>query len=387
MKRISFFLTLWLSTLVGCGQNNATTPVAAQPTNAHVGGSCEGCEAIHESPIPFAQLSWTDTLPDFNDPGPKLEVSGIIYQRDGKTPAPNVVLYIYHTDQKGIYPTKGNETGWARRHGYIRGWVKTNADGRYRFYTLRPAAYPGNDNPQHIHPIIKEPNLNEYYIDEYLFADDPILKAHPQKEEKRGGSGIIQVQEKDGMQYATRHIILGLNVPDYPSAAKSKIQSGLALGANCPAFDPLHLSGADAGTKSCPMCKYGNGQGLMVWFNHANLDQLKPFALQLEAEMMRRGEKTLRVFLVYMNPFYDKNDVEGIRISQGKIKRWCKEQNLQKVALVWVPSPTDKSTCQTYNINPEAKNTVFLYKKRTIAAKWINMEYDEPALKTVLRQL
>lgn len=231
MKQITVLLVLCSFALAGCGQNTSPTgqPVQLQPI--HVGGACEGCEAIHESPIPFARLSCTDTLPDFYDDGPKLEISGIVYQRDGKTPAPDVVIYIYHTNQKGIYPTKGGETGWAKRHGYIRGWIKTNADGRYRFYTLRPAAYPDGQNPQHVHPIIKEPGLNEYYIDEYLFADDPILKTHPQKEEKRGGSGIVQVQEKYGVQYATRHIILGQNIPDYPAAASKNISSALFLGA------------------------------------------------------------------------------------------------------------------------------------------------------------
>ncbi|HET9053772.1 MAG TPA: intradiol ring-cleavage dioxygenase, partial [Cyclobacteriaceae bacterium] len=99
----------------------ACTQTPAKP----VGGPCEGCEAIHESPIPFDQLPRAVTLPDFNDPGPKIEISGIVYQRDGMTPARDVVLYVYHTNQKGVYPSKGNEKGWAKRHGYIRGWVKT----------------------------------------------------------------------------------------------------------------------------------------------------------------------------------------------------------------------------------------------------------------------
>ncbi len=63
---------------------------------------------------------------------------------DGKTPAAGIVMYVYHTDQKGIYPKKGGETGWAGRHGYIRGWIKTNAQGQYKFYTLVPASYPNS---------------------------------------------------------------------------------------------------------------------------------------------------------------------------------------------------------------------------------------------------
>lgn len=182
-----------------------------------VGGGCEGCEAIHESPIAFEKLSWVDTLPDFNEPGPKMVISGIIYKADGKTPAKDVVLYVYHTDQAGIYARKGNEKGWGQRHGYIRGWVKTNEKGEYKFYTLRPASYPDSRAPQHIHPTIKEPGINEYWIDEYLFDDDPFLTATERsKQPQRGGGGIIKLQNKNGMLVGERNIVLGKNVPGYP---------------------------------------------------------------------------------------------------------------------------------------------------------------------------
>lgn len=180
-----------------------------------VGDGCEGCEAVHE--YGSKKLTWTDTLPDFHESGPKLEVSGTIFKKDGKTPAKDVILYIYHTDQQGEYSQKGNETGWGKRHGYIRGWVKTNADGKYKFYTLRPAAYPGRQNPEHIHPVIKEPGIKEYWIDEYLFDDDPILTAKERNSQPgRGGKGIVKTQKGDsGIQVAHRDIILGLNVPGY----------------------------------------------------------------------------------------------------------------------------------------------------------------------------
>lgn len=189
----------------------AFTAASAQ----RVGGSCEGCEAVFE--YRSKKLTSVDTLPDFKETGPKLEISGTIYQADRKTPAKYVILYIYHTDQKGVYPLKGNETGWAKRHGYLRGWIKTNADGKYRFYTLRPASYPNSRAPQHIHPVIKEPNKNEYYIDEYLFTDDPFLDENEKaNQQKRGGSGIITLTKRqDGTWVGKRDIILGLNIPNY----------------------------------------------------------------------------------------------------------------------------------------------------------------------------
>ena len=180
-----------------------------------VGGSCEDCEALYE--FGAKKLSSTDTLPDFKDNGPKMIVSGTIFKSDGKTPAANVILYVYHTNQEGIYPTKANESGWARRHGYIRGWIKTDETGKYEFYTLRPGAYPGRENPEHIHATIKEPNTNAYWIDEYLFDDDPILnKRERDAQQKRAGNGIIKpTKDFKGVLIVKRDIILGLNIPGY----------------------------------------------------------------------------------------------------------------------------------------------------------------------------
>ena len=209
---ISLSACFCLIGLAGCAQ----TP-DENKSDRPVGGSCEGCDAINSTPVAFEKLTWIDTLPDFNEPGPKLIISGVIYKHDGKTPAPNVVLYVYHTDQTGHYTNKYNEPGYAGRNGYIKGWMRTNEKGEYKFYTLLPGHYPGTSVPAHIHPIIKEPGMNEYYIDEYLFNDDPVLTADERsKQEKRGGNGIVSLEKKNGILYGRRDIILGLNVPDYP---------------------------------------------------------------------------------------------------------------------------------------------------------------------------
>ena len=67
-----------------------------------------------------------------------------------------MILYVYQTDAKGLYsPAAGQTQG--RRHGHLRGWMKTDRMGRYEFRTVRPASYPGRDVPAHIHPVVKEP--------------------------------------------------------------------------------------------------------------------------------------------------------------------------------------------------------------------------------------
>jgi protocatechuate 3,4-dioxygenase beta subunit len=209
---ICILLILSLCT-VACSQSAKVDANALK----QVGGRCESCEAILEYASRSKPLTGVDTLPDFNEPGPKLEISGIIFKHDGKTPAANVILYIYHTDQSGEYPRKEGMKGAAAQHGYIRGWIKTNADGQYKFYTLKPGAYPGGENPAHIHPIILEAGHKVYWIDEYLFDDDPILTDKiRQQQPGRGGSGILKTKTgRNGMLIAQRNIVLGLNVPGY----------------------------------------------------------------------------------------------------------------------------------------------------------------------------
>lgn len=207
---------------IGCSQNNTKQPPNQQSGQKEikVGGSCEGCEAIYESPIHFEKLSNMIWLPDWNEKEPRLAINGTVYNADG-SPASGVIIYIYHTDQTGVYPVKGDEKGWAKRHGYLRGWMKTNEKGEYKFFTRRPASYPGGRNPSHIHAIIKEPGKSEYWIDEYVFDDDPFLTATERNHmQNKGGNGILKIPPYfvgKSFVKSERNIYLGKNITDYPT--------------------------------------------------------------------------------------------------------------------------------------------------------------------------
>lgn len=184
--------------------------------NRQVGGPCQDCDALldykmlHISPTPI------DTLPGFHQNEPKIKITGTVFQKDGKTPADGVILYVYHVDRNGIYQPSDNPIGWEKRHGQYRRWLKTDKHGKFTFYTFRPASYPEVEEPEHIHIYVKEPHTIPYYIDSYLFESDTRLTEDKRQALKnRGGSGIITLMKKNGIWTANRDIILGLHIPDY----------------------------------------------------------------------------------------------------------------------------------------------------------------------------
>ena len=177
-----------------------------------VGGPCEGCEALFEY---TGTLNSVDTIPGFENFSPQLLVTGTVFRSDGRTPANDVVVYLYQTDTTGLYRPGPDARGWESRHGRHRGWIRTGADGAFSFYTFEPAPYPGRQEPRHIHLTVKEPRTVPYYVESIHFIGDPLLKSEPADYAPRGGSGRCQEIMRDGRLMVRRDIILGRNVPGY----------------------------------------------------------------------------------------------------------------------------------------------------------------------------
>lgn len=63
---------------------------------------------------------------------------------------------------------------------------------------------------------MKEPDINEYYIDDFMFDDDSLLtRTRRERLPGRGGSGIGRPRIENGTLTIQRDIVLGLNIPDY----------------------------------------------------------------------------------------------------------------------------------------------------------------------------
>ena len=129
--------------------------------------NCEGCEAAGQ----YARrtLSPVVQLASAAESGERMTVTGRILSADGTRPAPGVIVYAHHTNARGLYANGSSETVWSKRHGRLRGWAKTGPDGVYTFLTIKPAPYPDQTLPAHVHLFVVEPGRPPYYVDDVVF--------------------------------------------------------------------------------------------------------------------------------------------------------------------------------------------------------------------------
>lgn len=370
MKRILNIglIFLFLTSLTSCnGQIKKEETSTKNNKNKVVGGGCDGCELMYVG-MPN-NIKSVDTSSAWNEKGQRLLVTGKVLKLDGITPEPNVIVYYWQTDSEGNY-SKG--TGKSERHGHVRGWVKSDKQGKYSIYTIRPGNYPNTDIEAHIHLSIKEPNIkDEYYTDNLVFSDDIKLTGTKRKKLKnRGGSGILRVLIDKEMQVAEHNIILGLNIPNYPTSTNNRIKSGLEIGEDNPSFTPFHAWGPDKGTRTCPVCKYGRYHGIVYFVgNNPNWTEIKEWLTFLKQENVKR-EKYLKAYFVYGNERdYSKSN------RQKELEQLGKELNLKNIALTFVPSFLDtQSEVDLNKINPKTENTIIIYKNRNIIGKYIDLK-------------
>lgn len=204
MNSLAAVIAALLLSASACGSQEAAQ------REPELGGPCEGCDAVFVG-MPES-LTATARIAPAGEPGEALVLEGTVRTATG-APAPGIIVYAYHTDAGGIYPRAGT------RHGRLRGWARTDASGSYRFDTIRPGAYPGGSNPQHIHMHVIEPGKWTYWIGDVMFADDPLLtdKQRENPGNRRGGHGeTTPRRDAQGVWWARRDIVLGEGIAEYP---------------------------------------------------------------------------------------------------------------------------------------------------------------------------
>jgi protocatechuate 3,4-dioxygenase, beta subunit len=116
--------------------------------------------------------------------GQRIIVTGVVLDENAR-PVPNTVIEIWQANAAGRYihardnwpaPLDPNFTGVGR--------VVSDDQGRYRYITVRPGAYPwGNHHnawrPSHIHLSLLGPTFITRMVTQMYFPDDPLIAIDP----------------------------------------------------------------------------------------------------------------------------------------------------------------------------------------------------------------
>lgn len=197
-KIIILFFAAALFTVESCGQIDGSPPDAPrQSTAAAQTDPCDNPDA----PIGCCFVNMPERLTpimaiaDSAEKGTRIIIKGQLLQTDGQTPYRGVILYAYQTDANGYYSKTGREKGVQKWHGRLHGWCISGANGEYEIHTIRPARYPSNTIPAHIHAAVKEPGGEMYYLNDYVFADDDLInERYLSRLRDSGDNGVITLQ-------------------------------------------------------------------------------------------------------------------------------------------------------------------------------------------------
>ncbi|MEO6213763.1 MAG: hypothetical protein ABIP65_09080 [Vicinamibacterales bacterium] len=141
-----------------------------------------------------ASIASTARIAPATEPGTPLVLSGRILGLDGK-PSTHTVVFAYHTDRGGLYDAR--EKG---PHSWrLKGWARSDAEGRFTFETIRPGSYPNERIAAHVHFTAFAPSGERYHAGEVKFDDDPLVSGAERQASMRAGQfGEIRPVRTEG---------------------------------------------------------------------------------------------------------------------------------------------------------------------------------------------
>lgn len=131
-----------------------------------------------------------------DEPGTPLVITGHVLEGPDRVPVAGARLLAFHTDAEGYYSVGGMD----ERNARLCGVLATDAEGRYRIETIRPAHYATGGPPAHVHFELTPPSetMRRFTLN---FEGDPKLGGRPAGER---WDTIRPVEERDGTLWVER---------------------------------------------------------------------------------------------------------------------------------------------------------------------------------------
>jgi protocatechuate 3,4-dioxygenase beta subunit len=142
--------------------------------------------------------------------GERIVVSGRVLDERGK-PVAGALVEIWQANSSGLYAHEVDDHAAPLDPNFQgAGRCITDREGRYRFYTIKPAAYPWKNHPnawrpQHIHFSVLGDSIASRLITQMYFPGDPLLELDPIFKAVPAAAGTRLIS----------HFDLGITEPDF----------------------------------------------------------------------------------------------------------------------------------------------------------------------------
>jgi polyisoprenoid-binding protein YceI len=148
------------------------------------------------------------------------------------------------------------------------------------------------------------------------------------------------------------------------SAEKTaQVKSGLQKGDDVAAWEPIHVTGPEAGTRNCPVCTHLDKPVVLAFAKWTpNAEEI---AFMLDQLVTNNTHNELKAFLIVTD-----GDTETI-------KQFADSVALSNVSICLCDPKTRNADFQKYKIDPEKENTIIVYRDFTAWSNHVNLQSSD----------
>jgi protocatechuate 3,4-dioxygenase, beta subunit len=141
------------------------------------------------------------------------------------------------------------------------------------------------------------------------------------------------------------------------------IVSGLQKGDDIESWNPIHVAGPNKGTNACPICTYLARPAVVIFA--AKNAQLPQLASNLQNLIDQNQTRQLKGFLIALNS------------TPQQLQQLAEDQHIKSIGLCYPDPATREHDLQLYKINPQAANTIMIYKDYKIADNFVDLKPED----------
>jgi hypothetical protein len=158
-------------------------------------------------------------------------------------------------------------------------------------------------------------------------------------------------------------------------AAFAGVESGLKPGAAPGAFQVVDVTGPHKGQQLCYRCSYGVAP-VIAGFVNGDVTKASKLIVDLQKIVDAHKAQGLKSFVVFMSGPESKDAIQKLAAD-----------NKTSIPLVFLPKGTKEDDIAAYKINPDAKNTVLLWKGMEVKGNFVNVDASGAAASEVQKSV